>query len=243
MITVAYSTLSLIDAARKLKSDASDILILDTCITLDIVRLPNGDRVPNATQLGATIRAVEQVIAKQKEGALSIILPCRIVDEWTRNSENIRAETEREATKLESTYRKFSVVSRRISGTLPELIFPCRDLAQNLYELSRDVLYSGIHLERDQLSSDKALTRCFDEIPPSRKGAAPDSVIYEQALNLVDQLAESSSQRKIAFATSNTRDFCQNNRPKPPIDSELSSRGIAFCSNWSAIVRELEIYE
>jgi hypothetical protein len=122
---------------------------------------------------------------------------------------------------------------------MPSISFDGLAMAQSLYDLSKEILLSSTHLERDQLSSDRALSRSFDEIPPSRKGAAPDSMIYEQALDLVDQLGDHSKRRKIVFATSSTKDFCQNNTPKPPIDAELKCRGMLFCTNWTWIVNEL----
>ena len=69
----------------------------------------------------------------------------------------------------------------------------------------------------------KAKDRAVKYIPPSSKGGIKDCIIYEHALELLRILKLQGFTYPKIFLTSNTKDFCgENKRPKPPIDTEMN---------------------
>jgi hypothetical protein len=232
------NSVSISEAAQSLASAPTHVLICDTCVLLDIIRLPI--RASNATELSATISAVNSIEKLVRSRKVSLVCPSPVPDEWNDHAAKICLETNLHIKKIEADYSKIRVSANSKGIIMPSVSFPAQEISQYLYDLSEQILGSSIILKREDKPSLRATDRAASFTPPASKGAIKDCLIYEHMIELFDVLTLGIPLGKRILITSNKTDFCDDHaRPKPPMDSELENRGVIMCTNWSWALREI----
>lgn len=216
------------------------ILICDTCALLDIIRMPF--RQTELTRLISIQSAITEIFERSKQGTISLVVSPLVKDEWAANAPSVQRELENHLKKLEGQNEIIREVASGQGTSLPEIILPIREISDHQLNLSQDLLKICHGIEEDESIMLKAKDRAVKYIPPSSKGAIKDCIIYEHALELLRILELKGFTYPKIFLTSNTKDFCgENRRPKSPIDTELNTVSTELCLAWDWALKELKL--
>lgn len=214
--------------------DDKNVLILDTCCLLDIIRcLPREkmDVFDSALNISNAI----------KEGTLnfSIVLPSSVPKEWNDNIGNVAQETEKFINKQFNSLRDIGKIVVEIS---PDMAFAFGafnklQIEQELGAISRRIMDSGYTCETKDEIELRAVKRVRNSIPPSSKGkdSTIDCIIYEEVLHISKLLRNVDFDKKIIFASSNTKEYYIDDSLHPSIKEELDERKVEFVAslNWA----------
>jgi len=235
------ASVSIVSAAQGLSAAPVHIIVCDTCALLDIIRLPI--RASTSTHLSATLSAVDAVVSMIQTGDVRLVCPSPVPDEWTKHAADKQAETERHIRNIEQEYGKVRSTAAAQGTSMPSAMFPRSQIAAYLYDKSNTLLSSSIVLQKEEEPSLRAIDRASSYIAPASKGAIKDCLIYEHMIALFDALSNGVPIGRRVLLTSNTKDFCAPNssRPKPPLDAELSARGVVLCTSWDWALAEIRL--
>lgn len=211
----------------RLLSDEKDIILLDTCSLLDIIRVPKRYK-------------IDPLIAAKRllnNNNLNIVLPSLITGEWSDNVANVCDETQKEIRNISGNINFISEVVQHIGlETFNILDITKYDIEIALMDLAEKIIGNSLildindssNLERIKL---KALKRVIDKVPPSRQGkdSTKDCIVYEECLTIGEELKNMGFSKKIIFVSSNTNEYDND-----VIKTELKSYNIVYTStlNW-----------
>lgn len=222
------------DASKLIAERDLPVLIVDTCAILDIVRVLT--RVKRHTRAERLLESVSDILSMASNGQpnLSLVIPPLVSSEWKENQSKTSKEVETHLSKIDSIVQVFNVAAIFFNKTQPLITYSNLKLHEELLNLSKKVLYTGIWLKSEENVQQRATDRAILYTPPARKGAIKDCVIYEHSLELIRTLRVSNFSQKCAFLTSNIKDFCDENgsNPQEPIKSELDKVSADLITNW-----------
>ena len=238
------TTLSCDDVVARLVSDDAPVLLLDTCIILDIVRAPI--REPIGVH---DIKAIRALLTRmtQTPSAVSFVITEQVKHEFLENIDAVEKETLAELRKAEKTFKgilarmaALSPVHSIPSGIdLLSLGFPERGR-----QLAERIVKKSIVLKNSNDDKVNAVDRVRRAKPPARRGkeSVKDCLITESYLRLARSLQSVGFFRNVVFATSNTKDYQQGQRNlHPALRMEFSAVGLEYSPCWSAARHELEV--
>jgi hypothetical protein len=209
----------------KLYSEQKNILILDTCTLLDIVRVPIRQKI---AVLDSAIEIKESI----KNGNFNIVIPSLVPDEWRDNISNVCQEVNTIIRNIHKDLLFLTEVNEKLNldkSDVPNL----SNLNVELYlrDISNEILSNGLILAFNEKFRLLATERVIKNIPPSVKGkdSLKDCIIFEEVLAISEALKSKGFQKKIVFASSNTKEF-----DKGHIIKECESKGVVYVNslNW-----------
>lgn len=219
---------SIDEAAAQITGSGLPVLVLDTCILLDVVRAPFRDEVPNKTvaravQLHDSTAAVELVVAS--------IVPREIDDNLAGVSTELRRHCERLITHASDADTACAAINLQRQSALSRSSYT--ELILELPRLAEQLVNRATVLQAEDAIELKAHRRTVDRRPPSsRIDQGKDCQIYEEMLDLARRARASNHAEKIAFCTSNTRDYCEQEAvPHPDLAAELATVNVTFTTN------------
>lgn len=226
---MVMSELKFRELIDKLYSDAKDIILLDTCSLLDIIR------VPKRYNLEPLI-AGKQIIANCNNN-FNVVLPSLITSEWRDNVANVCDETQRELRNINGNMNFMSDVFQNIGLESFNILDITRfDIEIELKKIAEKIIENSLILDindTDDLEQIKlkALKRVINKVPPSRQGkdSTKDCIVYEECIAIGEALRSIGFNKKMVFISSNTNEY--NN---DLIKVELQSYQINYTStlNW-----------
>jgi hypothetical protein len=214
----------------KLKADNVNVLILDTCCLLDIIRVPDRENLD-------VIESAYQLLEKKSLNKLNVVLPSLIRDEWNENVSNVCDYSSNIIKKNQKKIKVFKEIAEKLHiRTLQLQDFSLFGIEIKLKDLSSKVIDISLVLGEDIAYRTKAIERVVKVIPPSAKGkdSTKDCIIYEEALAIGEKLRLEGFTGKIVFASSNTNEY-----NKEFIADELNSRGMIYAMNLNFGVHEV----
>jgi hypothetical protein len=228
--------------AQRLIEDDKNLLLLDTCCLLDIVRcLPRGK-----TEIFDSALNIFNAI-NESNLSFNIVLPSPVPQEWSDHIDAVVSETGRF---IEEQFNSLSNIKRILTEIDPDIIldfgpFNKRHIEQKLKMISQEIMDKGYVCEIDDEVRTLAANRVFDSRPPSRKSKASreDCVIYEEVLHIARLLRKADFHRKIIFASSDTQEYYDNRFLHPSIKEELDERDIKFFSSLNGAESEAKKYD
>ena len=200
------------------------VLILDTCCILDIIRCIQRE---SLNVLSAALCIIDDY--RKNQNNYFIIIPSVVSLEWADHCQNVMLETETHIKRHDKFVRLFSDAKNYIMQ-LNEPSSPlCRfDLHTHLHNISKKILDLSLCIDEVEQCKLKAFNRVCKSIPPSEKGkeSAKDCVIFEETLMLGEVLRTKGFIKKIVFASSNTKEYCEAKNVKPQIKTDLDTHSI-----------------
>lgn len=231
--------MTLEDIANLLIIKDVPILFPDTCSLLDIIRIPL--RISDTKKIRTIISALDKLLISTKNGEIAIVLSPYIHDEISRHHDRIQSETIHFISEIDNNVNLIKTVANCLNISISADTLISHNIEKLLGKIVNELQKESIAFERDISVSNKATERAVKKIPPGRKGAIADCLIYEHILTLMDILRNRGFNRKIVFITSNSNDYwdksCKN--PKPPIDTELQKLKCSFVLEWNWALSEL----
>lgn len=196
-----------------------NILILDTCCILDVIRAIKRN---NLSTLESAINIIN--LYKNSQNDFIIVLPSLIPKEWSDNIDTVYTDTENYIKKCDDEHKKLRQSTRLIfQKELDEICFADYKLDIMLKNYSEKLLDIGLVID-DEIQSEcynNAGNRVIKCVPPAKLGkdSYKDCVIFEETLYLGKLLRAKGYERKIVFASSNTKEYCCLDRK---IDKKIS---------------------
>ena len=204
-----------------------NILIVDTCCLLDIIRFIQRKDMGSfnvAIDLRNQIKTMEVII----------VYPSLVYLEWTENQKKVMGETYTHLVEWRRTCKYLDAFLKQYSTSKISAIDIDRMAPHTLLgSLSRDILESGIHLEAVEECRVKALDRVIRSIAPAKKGkdSTKDCVIFEEVLLLSSELRKKSFEKMIVFASSNTKEYVYKKSSNNRILEDLEPLKVEFASS------------
>lgn len=221
-----FSFISLLDKAV---TKDKNILILDTCCVLDVIRcIPRG----KLSLLETVIKIIN--LFDKEQNQFEIILPSLFEIEWSENYKNVREETNKYIKKCDADYKKIIESFKTIFLTEPQAIyFSGYNLDKTLLELAEKLIELSMHLESIDECNSKATKRVVLNIPPAAKGknSTKDCIIFEETLYLSEELRRKGFNKKIVFASSNTKEYCRDSKPIQKVLDDLQQFDIKLATS------------
>jgi PIN domain len=226
------------EAVGQIVAVSTPVLLLDTCILLDVVR-STYRCLKNCAE-----RALELVrIASTAPPECVVVISSVVEHEWTANAQDVTADVNRHYALMDEQYSHFhdACTALGIDVAFGPADYQGLGLAEKLRELSQRLLSKTLRLDVDDERRAKAVERVMKDLPPSRKrGQVQDCVIIEDYLALCRRLQSSGFTRKRVFCTSNTNDYCEPGRGLHPLlSAEFSACGLTFATNLPMAVHEI----
>jgi len=218
----------------RLIKDDKNVLFLDTCCLLDIVRCLNRENIPVFESALNIFNAIEE-----DDLDFSIVLPSLVPQEWKENIDTVELEANRF---IEERFRSLENIKEVLAKLNLDVVldfgaFNKIQVETKLRAISQKIIDSSYVCEKDDSIDVLAVSRVIDTRPPARKrkDSTKDCIIYEEVLHVSDCLKNKGFRRRIIFASSNTEEYYDGNLLHTNIEEELNERDIKFVSslNWA----------
>jgi hypothetical protein len=220
---------TIIEVADRLTAIDLPVLFLDTCIFLDIIRAIKR-RYDHCVEAASGLHRALTVAPAQ----CSLVVSHLVRHEWAAHEHELVGEASRHLVEIEGQSAQFhdACAVLGISPGFPRANYAGHALADQLRDLSRDILDAGIEVESDNECSGRAINRVIHNVPPSKKGGeAKDCTILEEYLAVCGILQAASFTEKLVFCTSNTKDYGGIGGLHPQLAADFAAVGLRFTSN------------
>jgi hypothetical protein len=205
------------------------VIFLDTCVLLDVIRAIKR----RTRDWVASARELREAVSGTPARCVSVVSHL-VRHEWEDNQQSVSAEASKHLSELQEQSICFHDVCG-VLGIVPEFSpadYPGLAVAEELRELSRSLLDSGLELDADVACEGRAVARVIDKIPPANKGQqVKDCIILEQYLAVCRQLQIVGFEKKRVFCTSNTNDYFKAGQLHPELAIDLDGVGLRFTTN------------
>lgn len=227
--------ISAAEIVRRILGAPAPVLLPDTCALLDLMRDPTRENF-SSDQIFAAKRLLQ--MAQSRPKTLWIPIAAQVLTERASNHENIKKEAESKIFKLEEhikqTQRIMAAHGLHTSAIAPSLVatdFPA--IASTLVD---EFFVAGPHLRKPRDIDRRANARMAANIAPSKKGQqTKDCIVIESYLSLARLLRQSGGLHKVAFLTTNTRDYSDPARTgsvHPDLQAEFDALNVGYCVNF-----------
>lgn len=218
------------DACSVMSEQPSEILYLDTCVFLDIIRSPVRDSIDSDSA-----KFAQSLLGRSSSSPrrLWLVTSATVEVEWHDNIDGVFQEVEREILKLESRRRHF--LSAASAATQSQYqhgqIESALDLVKKLKLVSESLLNTCLIVAPEDKHILGAMNRVKQYLPPAKRGKAEpkDCEIYELFLGLCRELRSLGVTNGFVFSSSNTKEYGQEN--SGGIQTELNTIGAKYASN------------
>ena len=229
-------------ADQVIKADCP-LLLLDTCVILDIVQAPIRE------QMGVhDIEAVHTVIERsvQVPSKVSLVIAKQVKKEFLELIDAIEKDT---YTKLRKSQDHFSGILKRIealfsTNQIPNIVdLPLSDFPAKCRQLAEQIVQTSTILAAHNEDVLNAYQRVQSANPPAKKGkqSMEDCQIIESYLRLSRVLYGAGFSYNVVFVTSNYEDYQQgHNSLHPALRAEFEAVRLEYSPNWSAARHELD---
>ncbi|HQU45343.1 MAG TPA: hypothetical protein PK867_21180 [Pirellulales bacterium] len=217
------------DVADQLIAADLPVMFLDTCIVLDVIRAVRR-RYVNCVAKASELHTAVTVAPAQ----CSLVISHLVRHEWGVHEPELLSEARKHLAEMEDQSGHFHDACA-VLGIVPGFAranYAAHGMADQLRDLSRQLLDAGIEVTPDDACSGRAINRVIHNIPPSKKGGeAKDCTILEEYLAICQILQAAGFVKKRVFCTSNTNDFCEAGALHPLLAADFAAVSLRFTSN------------
>jgi hypothetical protein len=227
---------TLAETAQQLTADGLPILLIDTCILLDVIRAP-------LRKIPGCIQGALDLAEMQAQSRCRIVASSMIENEWRANQQAVVDEFNRylEAHDKDASafHEACGLVNVSLSFGKPS--YQAAGLVATLRDRAANILKNATHLSPSEETKLRAYERSIARVPPARKGAGPaDCTVVEEYLELCRLLQASGFAKKKTFCSSNTRDYQDGHKLHATLASEFGAVGLVFTNALHWAVNELK---
>ena len=224
-------------------SDDKNLLILDTCCLLDIIRCIQRN---NFNILKSTRKIIEKF--EEKKNDFFLLLPSLVKKEWDENFEIVKNDTKNFIIRHDENHLFLvKIIDLLLSESVMKLNLSEKSIENELFSLSEKIIENSFHLKVIKECKEKAIERVICNIAPSEKGkdSTKDCIIFEEVLYISSLLRNKGYKQKIVFASSNVREYFLGNSLKEKIKQDIEEYNIKIVKSLDHgyyIVDKLELY-
>ncbi len=224
-------------------SSPTPLLLLDTCMLLDIIRAPVRENIGTHD-----VAAILTLIARNSAAPqiLNFAVTQQVIEEYKNHVDEVEKETRYLLDKfINQTNDMLSAVMAFNTGiSLPApLQMATQDIATSLRAIADGILQRCLTIPHTIDDSHLALGRVQQAKPPATraKQSVKDCLIIVGVFRYVSAERATGVLGKAVFASSNTSDYHQGYRSLHPVlRAEFDSYGLGFASSWSAARYEID---
>lgn len=206
-----------------------NVMILDTCCLLDIIRSIFRQRILD-------YETAISILVNQNSDDLQIVFPSLVLAEWNSNQSSVQDELQRYLKNWDKSYKIIKASIEYFYGHEIDYMNAHQfDLDKGFVKISKSILELGKHITAIDDCKVKAYQRVIEKIPPAAqaKDSLKDCTIFEETLLLARKLRERDFKKKIIFATTNIKDFAKNNEVRSSIETELKKYSAILATSLS----------
>lgn len=228
------NTLPYNQLVEKLIRDNKNVLIIDTCILLDIVRCLNRGRM----EIFNSALNIFNDITNNKLN-FNIVLPSLVPVEWQNNIDKEVLSASKSIEEQHTSLKNLQTVIRclGLSIILDFNEFHKAQIEQQLKSISYKIMNVGYVCKIEDEIKKLAIDRVINSSPPSKKDkdSTKDCIIYEEVLRCSELLRKNGFNKKIIFASSNTQEYFYDKNLHPEIIKDFKISNIFFVTslNWA----------
>ena len=219
----------------KIVALGAPVLLLDTCVILDVIR----DITRKEVQAHNVKAAADILRASETGTSLVMLMADQVSTELSANLSVVENEAE-------SALEKFLDQAERIDEIALEFGAPGKITTSHLDDhvtRARAVMDRWVRVAMSVAQgpdvASKAMLRVVNAIAPSRRGkeSAKDCLIVETYLEAAEQLRAAQFNGKIVFGSSNTEDYLDQNtkRLHSALEKDFARHGIEYGRNYGAM--------
>lgn len=226
---------------RALTGEAS-VLILDTCVLLDIIRSPVRRQVARSHA-----EAIMEILNSLRAGnpRCRLVVPPVVREEFERNLSRVVEDTcvELERVFAEQAHAETTLdvllerePSAPLAAAVERWVGQCKALACEILERA---FVEPTNADDHQ----RAFARSIGRRAPAKQGkdSVGDCLVTEFSLRLAKGFSTSGQCEAIALVSSNTADYCEGRRLVPALQTEFDEAGLQYCRNWVEARRSVRL--
>jgi len=220
------------DAIKVIIANDKPCIFVDTCVLLDIIRIPFRENLVNN---------YFDMDRLSRDNIANIVMSEINLNEYAQNTQNVKLELERHIVKVKNHMMKIEAVSNFV-GIGFDLLYKEIDTYKLPDAISKkidELIQRAIVIKVNPESELDGSRRASRKIAPSKSGQINDSIFYSSFLRTWEKLRGMAYVGKIAFATSNTSDFGKTDHPFYPINDEIRSNTITYVNSLSWAMHEI----
>jgi hypothetical protein len=225
--------------AQVLKDGGPPVLLLDTCILLDLLQRLAQDE---GYQFDPVVRLVSKLSAVPVP--VRIILPHLVPVEWQQNLSGRRDKLRQYLEAQQKRHERIDAACRATGLSLPAPGYGALSLPQALADLAQQIIDTSLQLSRDQGCVDRSLQRVIGKERPGHEGKIKDALIFEECLEVARQLRAAPYGGRVIFVSSNHTDFGlgkNQNRWHGELEAQCQQCGLEFFSSLPVALLNLGI--
>ncbi|MRS17959.1 hypothetical protein GJV08_02170 [Enterobacteriaceae bacterium RIT692] len=215
-----------------LKFKNAPVLLLDTCVLLDIIR----DVTRESVQAHNVIAGLELLRKAESGEDLFILIAPQVQLELSDNESDVELESERALKTILSRIKNVDSISFEYGSAVRITVSHLDDYvlrAKKILERWKNVSFL---VPQNTDVVDRAFIRVTKSITPARKGkdSIKDCVVTETYLDIAQDLRAKGLTAPIVFASSNTKDYCHAKNLAVDLEQEFSKFNIKYSPNLGA---------
>lgn len=230
------------DLAVQVMDAKVPLLLLDTCIILDIVRVPIREQMKIHD-----IKAVHTVIerAVQVPPGISVVISEQVKQEFLENIDKVEDEMNAELQKVQDRLKGINERITALSSTNINSKDNDMSLASPVQgrQIAEEIIQTSTILAANDDDMKKAGHRTISAKPPAAKGkeSYKDCLIIESYLRLAGTLCRKGFSQNMVYVTSNSEDYQQDHSSlHPALRTEFEAVRLEYSPKWSAARYELD---
>lgn len=219
------------------------ILLLDTCLLLDLIRAPVRDNV-GVHDINAATELYDR--AKSTPPKAVIVVNDQVKQEFTDNVAEVTSDVSKRLKKMSDDIKSTTHIMSCFAGT-PKIPSPLRFDDLGFPQTGKDFAENFLNVSFEEKINSEDTENGFNRVrhatPPASRGkeSTKDCVIIENFIRITGNLRKSGFDHRIVFATSNTRDYQQG---QPQIDNRLATDftalNLVYAPGWGAARHEMD---
>ena len=229
------------EVAARILARPATVLIIDTCIFLDLFRTDHGRRA-DVEELKAAARVSQLLTAS--ESALHLVVPELVPREFGDNADSDVGQPFRTWLDKHNENQLWLTTAGKVVGIEFPSQIPVvpRDVQRHFRDFAERLLASATVLARDEGCVRRAVERVIVKRRPSHKNHIKDSMNLEQSLEFGRQLASRGPfPHPLCFISSNRSDFAEpsSTQVHPDLKAEFDAAGLIYLPSLRAANRYL----
>jgi len=234
-------SLSIEEIVKSIVAENADVLFLDTCAILDIIRALNRKASTDlkfASDIAGIINA--------KDRKVQVVLASVIKQECQDHFDSALAELDSFHTRLSDDVQTFNEACTILGLQVGSIPAVNEAMKKQITGIANQFLQNSVSIKEDDKFHAAASRRVIKGIPPASKGKQElkDCIIIEEYLEVCKNIRATSCNSALLFLTSNWRDFCiaetkQIKQIKQELAREFSQFGLEYCYSWQHVFSRL----
>ena len=221
--------LEIAETVEAILADPAPVLMLDTCVLLDVIRAPQRERLD-------TIVAAKRLLdlVRTTPQSLHVVTQAMVVVEWRDSHDGVRADTEHFVDRIARALADVTSAAQLLGLVCPAASKPgALGIPQRLEDLAVEIMDASTLVLHHQECQLRALDRVTLKRPPAgAAGQVKDSVICEHYLEISRALKHRGFGSPCVFTSSNTRDYCiEKSYLLPGLSTEFTDACLSFASS------------